>query len=373
MGDILDWFAGGGDGYLTLGRSLRYDRVWIAAAVVLDLFLSAGVALIAFHWWRFGRHLRPSPAGAALAQLKTIFLLCGLCGYLFVPLRIVWPAWRLYVLAVAAIAVVAWRFALRKAALGSVYEELERCERLTRELQDRRDDSERRADFLRAVGHDLKTPLSTLLLQTELAEVSLAAGESESLSVLLREMKECARSTAHLVENLLELASINDPSDAPRLASFRVDLLLREVVDVYQPRAQAQGLTLGLDELPITHLVSDREKVARVVAQLLDNALKFSRSGAVCLAVEARPGWLTIHVTDTGEGIAPELQGAIFEAFVQVHNSERDYRKGHGLGLAIARRLTRQLGGQLSVESQAGGGSRFSLRLPHVLEPPGKA
>src|SRR5262249_10653479 len=116
-------------------------------------------------------------------------------------------------------------------------------------------------------------------------------------------------------------------------------------------------------------LRTDRLKTDRVLSSLLDNAIKFTHRGAVRLECLATSEGVVIRVSDTGEGIAPEDQDRIFDEFVQVKNSERDSRKGYGLGLAIARRLARQLGGQLTVESEPGRGSRFALVLPASVLP----
>jgi signal transduction histidine kinase len=304
-----------------------------------------------------------------LGDLRRVFVVCGLSASLLVPLRMVWPDWRLYDLVIAWVAAVVWKFALRSGALREVYNELDRAERAARNLQATRDEAEQASNFLRAVAHDLKTPLNGLMLQADLAELSLHADDQETIRLALAEIKEGARRTDDLLESFLELARLDRPDEVLRIESFRVDLLLRDVVERFQPGAAAKGLGLGFDALPAVTLLTDRAKVERVVAKLLENAVKFCHEGAVRLALDLHQTALTIHVTDTGVGIAAEHQNRIFDEFVQVGNIERDSQKGHGLGLAIARRLARQLNGHLSVESRAGHGSRFSLTLPRPTAP----
>jgi signal transduction histidine kinase len=104
-----------------------------------------------------------------------------------------------------------------------------------------------------------------------------------------------------------------------------------------------------------------------VLGNLIGNAVKFTQAGGVRVEVDCAGADLEIHVIDTGVGIAAEDRERLFEEFFQVKNHERDRRKGFGLGLAISRRLARQLGGDINVESAIGRGSRFTVVLPGVL------
>ena len=105
-------------------------------------------------------------------------------------------------------------------------------------------------------------------------------------------------------------------------------------------------------------------KLERILNNLVSNAVKFTERGGVRIEVERTGGGLEIHVIDTGIGIVPDAQERLFDEFYQLHNRERDRRKGFGLGLSIARRLARHLGGDVTVDSAPGRGSRFSVVLP---------
>jgi signal transduction histidine kinase len=105
-------------------------------------------------------------------------------------------------------------------------------------------------------------------------------------------------------------------------------------------------------------------KLERVLVNLISNAIKFTKEGYVGIEAKVDGETLRITVSDTGIGINERDLGRIFEEFYQVHNRERNSDKGYGLGLAIANQLARQIGGQLSVESQPDRGSRFSILLP---------
>jgi hypothetical protein len=111
---------------MDLVHCMGHDRWWIAITVALDLAVAGGYALIALHWWKNQRGLPDSPAKRALGTMWNIFLFCGTCGYLFIPIKMVWPAWRLYDLVMVVLGYYTWRYALGARDLKVVYNELGR-------------------------------------------------------------------------------------------------------------------------------------------------------------------------------------------------------------------------------------------------------
>src|SRR5579862_2726537 len=109
---LCNWLAGNGM-YMKLTHCMGHDTFWIATTVTLDLANAAGYTLIAIHWWRNARHLPPVPAKSALTNIRNIFIFCGICGYLFIPIKMFWPAWRLYDIVMAVLVFFTWRYALR--------------------------------------------------------------------------------------------------------------------------------------------------------------------------------------------------------------------------------------------------------------------
>src|SRR5262245_56840872 len=93
---LMRWFTGGEHQYMVLYQCMRRDYLWIWLTVLLDAAVAAGYALIALHWGRNERLLPPIPAKRALGNMRNIFVFCGICGYVFIPIKMVWPAWRLY-------------------------------------------------------------------------------------------------------------------------------------------------------------------------------------------------------------------------------------------------------------------------------------
>jgi signal transduction histidine kinase len=301
--------------------------------------------------------------------MRNIFSLCGLCGYLFIPIKMYWPAWRLYDFVLLVLAYFTWKYAWGAKDLKVLYAELGRTNRLQAELDKTREESRQKSFFLNAVSHDLRTPLNGLTLQASLAEIGLASGDDDAVRQAVAGMKSSARATADLLESLLDYTRLDWISEPNNSAQFS----LKDAVEAacITPRAMAvkNGLTLANRVPGGLMMTTDRVKFERVLGNLLSNAVKFTRTGGVRVEAQRSGHDLELHVIDTGIGIAPEHQDRIFEEFFQVHNHERDRSKGFGLGLPIARRLARQLGGDIHLES-TNGGSRFTVVLPGALREP---
>jgi signal transduction histidine kinase len=362
--DWLHWLTGGAQGDPRLVHGRDSDAAWVVATAVLSVAVALGSLAIAASWRRSERALKPGPARTALARLRGALAWCGLCGYLILPVVLFWPAWRLSILLLLAAGVVLWRTALSWRELTVVYGQLARTERLARDIEKSREESRRKSFFLNAMSHDLKTPLNGLMLQAELAELHLAAGDPRLAGEALHEIKSCARATADLLNSFMEVGRFDWTDSTVEPSPVDLGALVHAIANRHRARAEQKGLALQCHGPARLIVSSDRVKVERILSNLVDNAIKFTRSGAVELALDSRPGEVVIRVSDTGVGIAAENQAAIFEDFYQVQNAERDSRKGFGLGLAIASRLAHQLGGELSVTSTPGQGSRFTLRLP---------
>src|SRR4051812_21223252 len=204
---LLDWFAGNGT-YHTLYHCMNGDTPWVVLTVALDFAVAVGYVLIAMHWARNQRHLPPIPAKRALANLRNIFVFCGLCGYIFIPVKMIWPAWRLYDMFMLALVYFTWRYAWGARDLKVLYAELGRSTRLEADLERSRQESAERSFFLNAVSHDLRTPLNGLVLQTDLAEMSVAGGDIESARKALWEIKASAQAASHMLDGLLDFAHL---------------------------------------------------------------------------------------------------------------------------------------------------------------------
>ncbi|HEU5115085.1 MAG TPA: HAMP domain-containing sensor histidine kinase, partial [Isosphaeraceae bacterium] len=328
---------------------------------------------IARHWGINERVLPASPAKRALGRMKNIFIFCGLCGYLFIPIKMVWPAWRLYDLFMMVLAFTTWRYAWNAKDLRVVYQELRRTHQLTQDLAESREESRRKSRFLNAISHDMKTPLNGMSLQAELALMLLEGplAEKEEARAAVEEIRMLALSAGRLLDEFLELGRLDWIEERIRPSAFPLAELLSEVVSRTRALPESRTLDVRLEEPPALVLFADRLKIDRILQNLMQNAVKFTPRGHVLLrAIKHGPG-LILEVEDTGMGIASEQRTSLFDEFYQVNNRERDRSKGFGLGLAIARRLARQLGGDLEVESSFGNGSCFRLLLPESVIQPG--
>jgi signal transduction histidine kinase len=366
---ILDWFTGGETPYMNLVHCMNHDWFWIGTTVALDFSIAIGYAIIALHWRRNERSTPPSQAKNALSSMRNIFIFCGTCGYLFIPIKMYWPAWRLYDLFLAFLVYYTWKYVWKAKDLSVIYHEIERSAKLERELAATRVESERKSFFLNAISHDLRTPINGLVLQAHLADMSLEADDLEALREAIGSLKASAAATAETLGEFMELGRLGWDNSTNRLEPFAIDELVDRTARAFITTAKAAGLTFSIQAETHAHILSDRMKIDRILRNLIGNAIKYTHKGGVTISVFVKNRDLTIEVVDTGVGVAPEHRDRIFEEFYQVNNRERDRQKGFGLGLPISRRLAEQLGGSIVLDGDLDRGSRFSVVLPGVVIP----
>ena len=219
-----------------------------------------------------------------------------------------------------------------------------------------------RRDFVANVSHELKTPIGALALLAE-----TLAGETDP--AIVQRLSERVRNesfrVSHMVDDLLTLSRI-EGNDSPNIDSFGIDLLVRECVDRVHPVAQQRkvGITVGPID-PSLCFVGDRRQVSSALANLLENAVKYSDAGgSVDVRVSAAEHEMAIVVQDHGIGIPSSELERIFERFYRVDKARSRETGGSGLGLSIARHVARNHGGDVTVVSREGEGSTFALLLP---------
>jgi signal transduction histidine kinase len=222
-----------------------------------------------------------------------------------------------------------------------------------------------KSEFLTSMSHELRTPLTSIRGFAELMELRSKEPVVREQSALIRQGAEHLND---LLTDILDLAKIEARGMTKISEPVAVHPLLGEVTSLFRVSASAKGLALTVVEgpgIPAT-LNTDRLKLKQILHNLLSNAIKFTPAGAVTLSVErtADAKHLCFHISDTGPGIAPEIQELIFEKFRQ-GNAHVSYEYGGtGLGLALSRELARLLGGTLTLQSRVEDGSTFTLTLP---------
>ncbi len=226
-----------------------------------------------------------------------------------------------------------------------------------------------KSEFLANMSHELRTPLNSALILAKL----LADNKDANLS---EEQVKYAQAI-HSSNNDL-LALINDILDLSRIEAGHVELtdenvavssVLQRLKDTFQPLAEQKGLGLVLqaDADAPAQLVTDSQRLQQILKNLLANAVKFTEHGSVTLSVRGTAsGRIQFTVTDTGIGIPQAQTEVIFEAFRQADGSTRRRYGGTGLGLSISRDLAARMGGSISVVSEPGRGSSFTLELPLI-------
>lgn len=239
-------------------------------------------------------------------------------------------------------------------------------ERANRDLQEM---NRYKNEFLANVSHELRTPLNTVIGFTELAlEGGRAGALSERQRKHLQRVLRAGRQLRDLLGEVLDLSAIEAGRVEVRAETFRLATLLRRVVAEFRSRAAEKGLetALHLSDPGLT-VTTDRQKLRQILSNLLSNAVKFTDSGRVEVSAQPLGSMVQISVADTGPGIPPEAKEVIFEPFRQLDGSTTRLHEGAGLGLAICQKLTRLLGGRITVQSTLGEGSTFRLLLPRLL------
>ena len=230
-----------------------------------------------------------------------------------------------------------------------------------------------KSQFLANMSHELRTPLNAIIGYSELLreEAEERGGTSEMAD--LDRIGAAGRHLLSLVNEVLDLSKVEAGKTELSVEQFDVRALADEIVATVKPLIDGNGNRLAVD-FPddIGRMQSDPTKLRQVLLNLLSNAAKFTEAGDIRLAVSRQgqslgpdnPGNLVFTVSDTGHGIAPEQINAAFTAFEQTDSSRQNVQAGTGLGPPPSRHFCALMGGTISVESEVGKGSTFTVRLP---------
>jgi len=229
--------------------------------------------------------------------------------------------------------------------------------------------TETKSQFLANMSHELRTPLNAIIGYSEMMQEEAEELGQQEFIPDLGKIHGAGKHLLSLINDILDLSKIEVGKMDVFVEDFDVATLVSEVVAVIEPLAARNQNRLSVEQAPDLGVMrSDQTKVRQNLFNLLSNACKFAKGGEVRLSAKrvVRDGdsWLEFTVADTGIGMTPEQLGRIFEAFTQADASTTKRFGGTGLGLAITRHFCRLLGGDISVESEPGKGSAFTILLP---------
>lgn len=220
--------------------------------------------------------------------------------------------------------------------------------------------------FLARMSHDLRTPLTAVMLSTDLTLRKLYGPLTEKQEEVLRSVLQSAKRLQDLIDDILDISKIEAGQLKLTEKPFVISTIVEAVRSTIEPKAHRKGLAFSISvssRMP-PYMVGDENRLTQILMNLADNAVKFTEQGEVAVLIEPHNStrW-HMQVRDTGRGIHEADLGIIFEEFRQADNAA-DSVQGTGLGLAIVRHLVQMMQGDIRVTSQIGRGSTFDVSLP---------
>jgi CheY-like chemotaxis protein/CHASE3 domain sensor protein/putative methionine-R-sulfoxide reductase with GAF domain len=224
-----------------------------------------------------------------------------------------------------------------------------------------------KSEFLANMSHELRTPLNSSLILARLLQQNRTGNLTEEQVRYAETIHASNSDLLVLINDILDLSKVEAGQVTVELETVSIDATLQALEEMFRPLAGTKHLRLAFDRLPGTPdtIVTDGQRVTQILRNLLSNAVKFTERGEVALAIApADDAMLRIDVRDSGIGIPADKLEMIFEAFQQADGSTSRQYGGSGLGLSISREFSRLLGGRITVASEVGKGSVFTLWLP---------
>ena len=231
--------------------------------------------------------------------------------------------------------------------------------------------AEHQSDFLANVSHEMRTPLNAVI---GTAEIALRRDMNDEMREYLHQIKSSAHHLLMIINDILDFSKIETGEMAIVPVDYEPLSLINDVAGIVNNQIGSKNIEFTVDvqpDLPPT-LKGDNVRIQQILINLLNNAVKFTKSGNVSLKVSTRPVsdenvMLIMSVSDTGCGIAEENIGRLFKMFRQIDSKRNRNVEGTGLGLAISKKLLGLMGGTISVESEVGKGSCFTFEVPQEI------
>lgn len=222
-----------------------------------------------------------------------------------------------------------------------------------------------RNDFVANVSHELKTPVGGISLLAEALESS--ADDPEAVRRFAKRMQKESARLAALVQDIIELSRLQGANVAQQGRPVDINTVVSEAVDRSQLPAETKNIQLVVGGRAHATVYGDQDLLVTALRNLIDNAIRYSPENTrVGIGVRAKDGLVAVSVTDQGEGLSPEDQERVFERFYRVDSARSRHTGGTGLGLSIVKHVISNHGGEVTLWSQPGQGSTFTIRLPEM-------
>ncbi|MDR1984536.1 MAG: HAMP domain-containing histidine kinase [Prevotellaceae bacterium] len=227
--------------------------------------------------------------------------------------------------------------------------------------------SQMRNDFMGNMTHELKTPIATITLASELLKDENVPIEKKNVAGLSKMIRDEAQRLSSLVEKVLRMAAVERGNINIKHKDVDIKSIIKKVVDSYKLQLDAKkGKIMAQYEAKANIVIGDEMHLQQIISNLIDNALKYSKKNpTILIRTENKNDGIIIAVTDNGIGIEKEYHKHIFEQFYRVPTGNIHTVKGSGLGLNYVKKIVELHGGKISVESEKGKGSTFTIFLPN--------
>jgi signal transduction histidine kinase len=243
--------------------------------------------------------------------------------------------------------------------LQQAMEELEQKNTILSEL------NEEKNEFIGIASHDLRSPILGILLSAQTGKVFVERNEPTKVIDKLSLIEQASERMIRIVQNLLDINAIESGAITLHLEHTNIREVVKQCVTEYEGRAEEKGIHLESHIPSSMELRTDKDKIHEIVGNLLSNALKFSHSqSTIQVRLYAEENYACISVKDQGQGMTEEDQKRLFQKFARLSSTPTAGEDSTGLGLAIVKRLTDEINGTVTCESEKGIGTQFTIKLP---------